>query len=254
MDTAPMFDHEKLDVRGRSWTAPWPVPSAMWYRSSIGPPSASTPPSRVADMQLHPRPGGRRHRRAVLWVGIVLAAAVCGVVREASVKARRRSENRRILQEAAVRVGVDPSLLLAVAEAESGFDACARSARGAVGLLQVLPDTGAEMAASLRLREWDLCDPRDNGIIGAEYLRTLLRRYRRDVHLALAAYHAGPGRADEWLVRGRGLPGPELVERFAPPATRAYVFGVVRSWEGSAVTAGVAERSGARFLARSPLR
>jgi soluble lytic murein transglycosylase len=140
---------------------------------------------------------------------------------------RRRAENRRIVASAAGRLELAPELLLAVAEVESGFDDRARSEKGALGLLQVMPGTGRELAARLGL-EGDLLDRRENALLGGAYLKLLLERYRRDLHLALAAYHAGPGRVDEWVQRGRGLPGPEVVETFGFQETRKYVDEVLR--------------------------
>jgi soluble lytic murein transglycosylase-like protein len=80
--------------------------------------------------------------------------------------------------------GLQLSMLVAVAQVESQFDAHARSAADARGLLQVLPAT----ALSLRL---DPNRPASNVLAGARYLRLLIDRFRR-VDLALAAYNAGP--------------------------------------------------------------
>jgi soluble lytic murein transglycosylase len=136
---------------------------------------------------------------------------------------RSREENRHIVRTAAERLELDPELLLAVAEVESGFDDHARSNKGALGLLQVMPGTGREVAAELKLPDYDLLDGRDNALIGGTYLNKLLRKYRKDRHLALAAYHAGPHRVDDWVERGQGLPGPEVVEMLGFKETRKYV-------------------------------
>jgi soluble lytic murein transglycosylase-like protein len=80
--------------------------------------------------------------------------------------------------------GLQLSMLVAVAQVESRFDASARSSAGARGLLQVLPTT----ASSLRL---DPNRPASNILAGARYLSLLLDRFQR-VDLALAAYNAGP--------------------------------------------------------------
>ena len=149
----------------------------------------------------------------------------------------RREANRGILAKASEAVRVEPELLLAVAAVESGFDDRARSSKGAVGLLQVMPETARAVASRLRLDGWDLSDPRDNAVIGGAYLAELLRRYRGDEHLALAAYHAGPGRVDGWVEKGKGLPGPEVIEQFGLKSTRRYVDDVLALRE-----AGRAER------------
>ena len=109
-----------------------------------------------------------------------------------------------------------PTLLAAVIYTESKFDADARSAAGAVGLMQLLPET----AKGIALRTGgdgfvvsDLVDPEINVRYGSWYLRNLLNRYD-DVRTALAAYHAGQGNVDEWRKKGVGIQFPE---------TRAYV-------------------------------
>jgi soluble lytic murein transglycosylase len=110
-----------------------------------------------------------------------------------------------------------PALLAAVIYAESKFDASARSGAGAVGLMQLLPDTAqgiAERTGGHGFVQSDLLDPEINVRYGAWYLRHLLDRYDGDVPTALAAYHAGQGNVDGWRRRGVGIQFPE---------TRAYV-------------------------------
>jgi len=83
--------------------------------------------------------------------------------------------------------GVDPSLVKAVALVESGFNPKARSAKGAQGLMQLMPTTAKQYGVS------NIHDPYQNLNAGAKHLRDLLDRYEGDVTLALAAYNAGSG-------------------------------------------------------------
>lgn len=168
-----------------------------------------------------------RRRRLALAVFLALAAVVAAAALWGS-GARRRAENRRIVAEAARRLDLSPELLLAVAEVESGLDEQARSDKGAQGLLQVMPETGRDISAQLRMSA-DPLEREDHALVGGTYLKALLARYRMDLHLALAAYHAGPTRVDEWVARGRGLPGPEVVEMFAFGETRKYVADVLQA-------------------------
>ncbi len=113
-----------------------------------------------------------------------------------------------------------PTLLAAVIYTESKFDADARSAAGAVGLMQLLPETAKGIAVRTGGKRFvvaDLLDPELNVRYGSWYLRNLLDRYD-DVRTALAAYHAGQGNVDEWRRRGVGIQFPE---------TRSYVDKVV---------------------------
>jgi hypothetical protein len=89
-----------------------------------------------------------------------------------------------LIQEVATRHGMDPELVHAVVEAESNYQPRARSVRGARGLMQVLPSTGAALGAR------NLYDPPTNLDAGVRYLKALMEEF--DLPVALAAYNAGP--------------------------------------------------------------
>jgi soluble lytic murein transglycosylase-like protein len=93
---------------------------------------------------------------------------------------------------AATREGLDPALVLAVVEVESRQATDAVSPKGAVGLMQVLPETAAEIGFP------DAADPARNLKAGCRYLAALLESFGGDVELALAAYNAGPGAVRRW--------------------------------------------------------
>lgn len=103
---------------------------------------------------------------------------------------------------------LDPALVLAVMHVESRYNAFAVSSKDAMGLMQILPNTGAELAARLGIR-WEgphtLFDPTANVRIGVAYLHQLRERYG-NISTALAAYNWGPGRIDRRLNRGAPLP------------------------------------------------
>jgi soluble lytic murein transglycosylase len=130
-------------------------------------------------------------------------------------------EYEHIIRGHAGNYELDAALIAAVIFRESGFDVDAVSSSGAVGLMQVLPDTGlaiAELTGGREFRTDDLYDPEINVRYGSFYLRRLLRKYNGDVPLALAAYNAGQSNVDEWLRNGQGILFPE---------TREYVDDVV---------------------------
>jgi soluble lytic murein transglycosylase len=106
------------------------------------------------------------------------------------------------------RCELDPALVLAVMHVESRYNAFAVSSKDAMGLMQVIPSTGQELAARLGIR-WDgphtLFDPTANVRIGVAYLQQLRDRYG-NLSTALAAYNWGPGRIDRRLSRGAALP------------------------------------------------
>lgn len=99
------------------------------------------------------------------------------------------------LNQAATRYALDPALLQAVAWQESRFRPSARSPKGAVGVMQLMPATARQLGVNP-------LDLEQNIHGGADYLSRMLRRYGGDVRLGLAAYNAGPGAVD----RHRGVP------------------------------------------------
>ncbi|ARC36796.1 lytic transglycosylase domain-containing protein [Paracoccus yeei] len=113
--------------------------------------------------------------------------------------------------EASLRFGIPPDWIRAVRHVESRGNPHAVSPKGAMGLMQVMPETWAALRARHGLGS-DPFDPRDNILAGAAYLREMHNRYG-DATGMLAAYNAGPGRYDEHLASGRTLPAE----------TRAYV-------------------------------
>lgn len=127
------------------------------------------------------------------------------------------------LRSAAREHAVDYDLLKAVIATESGFNARAVSHRGAVGLMQLMPSTAAELgvqaSASQTLAE-RLTDPRTNVQAGARYLAQQLARFDGRLELALAAYNAGAGAV---LRAGRRVPDF--------PETQQYVRKVLRLYE-----------------------
>ncbi len=107
------------------------------------------------------------------------------------------------VRQAAQRYGVPASWIEAVMAIESGGDVLALSPQGAMGLMQVMPETWAGLRARHGLGDSPY-DPRDNILAGTAYLRELYDRYGSPGFLA--AYNAGPGRYDEHLSTGRALP------------------------------------------------
>jgi soluble lytic murein transglycosylase-like protein len=101
-----------------------------------------------------------------------------------------------LVKEAAERHRMNPDLIRAVIQTESGWNAGAVSRKGAVGLMQLIPTTAQRFGVK------DMFSPKQNVDAGVRYLKTLLERYNGNLELALAAYNAGEGAVD----RARGVP------------------------------------------------
>jgi soluble lytic murein transglycosylase-like protein len=114
-----------------------------------------------------------------------------------------------MIREAARRYHLDPKLLMAIAQVESHHRADARSQKGALGLMQVMPATGARYGVQ---QSQNLYDPEVNVDVAARYLNDLLDMFNGSQRLAVAAYNAGEGAVQRY--GGKVPPFPE---------TRRYV-------------------------------
>jgi soluble lytic murein transglycosylase-like protein len=102
-------------------------------------------------------------------------------------------ELEALVQEASRSHNVPPSLVKAVIRVESNFNPSATSPKGAQGLMQLMPGTADDLMVA------NPYDPRENVSGGVRYLRMLLDRFNNRLHLALAAYNAGPQRVSQRL-------------------------------------------------------
>lgn len=129
------------------------------------------------------------------------------------------------IREQAGEKRLDPSLIAGVIYAESKFSDATSSA-GALGLMQLMPDTAhfiAQRSGGTAFTTEDLSTPEINIAYGSWYLRYLLDRYDGDELLALAAYNGGMGNVDRWVAEAH-LRGERLEVADIPfPETRAYV-------------------------------
>lgn len=170
------------------------------------------------------RPPGRC-ARALPWrdanpvAGWVRLGAVILLLGLASVSVAADDPVGKAVREASGRFGIPASWITALIRVESAGDAQALSPKGAMGLMQVMPGTYADLRQQHRLGSdpWDI---RDNILAGTAYLRELQDRYGSDG--AFAAYNAGPARYAEHLATGRPLPAE----------TRAYLARLALTGDG----------------------
>ena len=126
----------------------------------------------------------------------------------------RTSDFDGLIRQIALSEGVDPLLIRGIVQVESQFNPRARSSKGAMGLMQLMPETATLMGIR------DPWDPRENIAGGTRYFSSLMKRYKGDIAKALAAYNAGPGAVDTY----NGIPPYQ--------ETREYVKNVLAIFNG----------------------
>lgn len=129
-------------------------------------------------------------------------------------------------------VTIEPALAVGIARNESLFMPDVRSSAGAIGLMQLMPATGREVARSLQMPYRGLrtlIDPESNARLGSTYLRSMLDRFDQHVALAAAAYNAGPHRVERWLPEEGPLAADIWVETIPFNETRNYVRRVMEA-------------------------
>jgi soluble lytic murein transglycosylase len=177
----------------------------------------------------------RRRRRSLLFLLVVAAAvgivalAVSGGVEKGLREFTLPLRHEDIIRQQARDKGLDPALIAAVIYQESKFRD-RTSAAGALGLMQLLPDTAhfiAHKSGGTAFTTEDLSTPQINIAYGSWYLRYLLDHYDGNKVLAIAAYNAGQTNVDEWVSAAGGEAGFDPVDDIPFPETRGYVNGVL---------------------------
>jgi soluble lytic murein transglycosylase len=150
-------------------------------------------------------------RYAALGVFAVVAVAVLAFVQYGEPawlqRLRYPLDYKTVVRAHAHNYRLQPALLAAVIYQESKFNADAKSSSGAIGLMQILPETAKGIAlhtGGSKFTTDDLYDPELNIRYGSWYLRHLLDKYGNE-RLALAAYNAGQRNVDEWRAAGEGI-------------------------------------------------
>jgi soluble lytic murein transglycosylase len=128
---------------------------------------------------------------------------------------------------------LDTFLITAVIREESSYNPSAVSSAGALGLMQVMPQTGSKIASELGSPGFTrerLFEPCYNIRLGSWYLRQLSEKFGNNLVLVIAAYNAGPEAVSKWVQQRRGKDQDEFVESIPYTETRNYVKKVLRSY------------------------
>ncbi len=117
-----------------------------------------------------------------------------------------------LIKKAAERYGLDPELIRAVIKVESGFNPSAVSKKGAMGLMQLMPETAEEMQVK------EPFEAGENIMGGSRYLRKMLNMFNGDLKLSLAAYNAGPNK----VLKKKRIPRIPETEQYVKKVLREY--------------------------------
>lgn len=125
---------------------------------------------------------------------------------------------------------LNPVLTLALIRQESRFQPAIRSVAGAMGLMQLMPETAAEVAAQVPLKAFDLKNPNDNIHLGTRYLSSTFSIYQDNAMLAIASYNAGPGAVAGWLKTLNTSDADIFIETIPFDETQNYVKFVLENY------------------------
>ncbi len=131
-----------------------------------------------------------------------------------------------LIQTWAAQRQINPLLVVALIRQESRFSPQIRSAVGATGLMQVMPDTAKWIQQSAGLDPYDLTHPDDNIRLGTWYLDHTHAEYNNNSLLAVASYNAGPGNVAKWMKQGGYGDADDFAEAIPFPETKGYIRSV----------------------------
>ncbi|MFZ0219512.1 MAG: transglycosylase SLT domain-containing protein [Candidatus Aquirickettsiella sp.] len=159
------------------------------------------------------------------WYDLAIVGASKAKIHN-DVKLRFPFAYRRSVLAAARKTHLNSAWVWAIMRQESAFMWNAKSSAGALGLMQIMPSTGKQLARSLALRRVDLLDPEQNIRLGSIYLRQLLKLFDGNATLATASYNVGPNRIKHFQGLYQRLPKDVWVEILPWKETRDYVKSV----------------------------
>lgn len=165
----------------------------------------------------------RRTRKSIL---IIVIAVIIIVNFKVILKSFFPLEYEKSIIEYSEMYNVDPNLVAAVINTESKFVVDASSSKGAIGLMQIMPDTGKWIAEKLELSNFNeeiIADPEINIRMGTWYLKKLSEDFNGDYILVLAAYNGGPGNVTKWLEDEKYSSDGKKLHKIPFKETKSYV-------------------------------
>lgn len=186
--------------------------------------------------ELRQRREEEHQRRALILAVVVFALALAAYFLSQSEPVQRRYlypyPYQELVELYAKANGVDSALVASVIMNESRFQNDARSPRGAIGLMQIMPETAQWIAVQLGDDNFSLeklHEPETNIRYGVWYLAELQREFAGNNILALAAYNAGRGTVRDWIEEGDWPWTFHALDKIPYPETRSYVKNVLQN-------------------------
>ncbi|MEG2881464.1 MAG: lytic transglycosylase domain-containing protein [Christensenella sp.] len=178
-------------------------------------------------------------KKAIIFVcvaAVIAAAIIIGafVVLPALERQQYNLEYKDLIEQYSAKYNIDPYFTAAVIHTESGFDAEAVSEAGAIGLMQIMPETGEWIAGKLGNAEFktqDLHDPSTNIEMGCWYLQFLSERFDNNLPVMMAAYNAGHNKVREWLEDAKYSQDGKTLTEIPYEQTENYVKKVTKAYE-----------------------
>lgn len=178
----------------------------------------------------------RKKNKAKLAILLLISAIVFAIIIKGGISVIIQTvypvQYKSLVEENAEEFGIDKELLYALIKTESGFNNEAVSSVGAKGLTQITPETFSWLQTKTgeQLEEDDLFKPEISVYYGAYFLNMLIEEFE-DKQTALAAYHAGRGKVNEWLADPRISPDGKTLENIPYKDTAKYVERVMKYCE-----------------------
>jgi soluble lytic murein transglycosylase len=141
---------------------------------------------------------------------------------------------KAVVYQVAEKYKIDPNLIVAIMQVESSFNPVAVSPKGAVGLMQLMPDTARWVAEQMRIEQFDhssLTNPELNIEMGTWYLTYLQGLFNQDMVVVIAAYNGGLGNAKKWLEEDIWNGDLNSLSSIPFKETREYVQKVIDTYQ-----------------------
>lgn len=163
---------------------------------------------------------------------IVVLILICFINKASIMKIFYPIKYDEYIQKYSKEYGVDRYLILAIIKAESNFNDNAESKKGAKGLMQLMYSTAQDISKSLDMKfeEKDILQPEINIKLGTKYISQLIQKYN-NLELALAAYNAGSGNVDTWILNGTLKQDGSNIENIPFKETNNYVRKILKDYK-----------------------